>query len=459
LEIRRHNGIKPKSSPVYLRLVPLIGIGLLLFYTFRLYTFAYFSTDDFINFYWVQPRRFTEMISYVINPASDFFRPAGTLLYWITLQLFDREPAGYHAVLWSFHAVNVALVYTVLRRFTVSQAGAIVGAVLFASQHVFGDIYWSFGTIFEVVGLMLYLTGMLVWSVEHRSLRHVVLASVVFLLALKAKEMAITLPLIWLAHDLLIRRNMNRRMLQHFLIPAAVGAWYGFRKLAEMTGTDPGHPYYMDLSSLTLGRGFGGYFNMLFAVEWRWQIWAIAFSVILLLLALLKKREAVFFQLYVFVVFLPVIFLINHRHSFYWYFPMLGICGLCALMIREVKPLFVIYLPPRMVAPLWLAVFAWLCHRTYIRTSDLTEERRLLQQTLARDYRGFVSGLRSLSTPEPGETLYFRSRPQFVENDHLLYATQFALRRTDVQARFVDTFPENARYRLGFEKSMIVNEP
>src|SRR5437667_314266 len=84
-----------------------------------------------------------------------------------------------------------------------------------------------------------------------------------------------------------------------------------------MHGTYPTHPYYMDMRWLTLGRGFGGYFNWLFNVELRWQIWAIGFTAILLMFLFLKKKPAAFFQLYIFITFLPVIFLINHRAFFY----------------------------------------------------------------------------------------------------------------------------------------------
>src|SRR5690349_6561291 len=146
---------------------------------------------------------------------------------------------------------------------------------------------------------MLYLAGLLIWSRERRTIAHAILASVVFLLALKAKEMAITLPAIWLIYDLLVRRNLRWQMLTHITIPSILGAWYAYRKVLEMSSPLHDKPYYMDLNSLTLGRGFGGYFNMLFTTQWRWQFWAIGFGLLLLLFALTRKRLAVFFQLYI----------------------------------------------------------------------------------------------------------------------------------------------------------------
>jgi len=180
-----------KRDSLYLYIIPIACVVLLLVFTLRLYTFAYFWNDDFNNLYWVQTQSFSQMVGYVVNPASDFFRPAGMFLYWAALQLFDRNAQAYHRLLWSLHAINVGLVYWILRRFTGSHAGAMVGAMLFSSQYLLNDLYWSFGTIFEVASAMLYFAGILLWSRERRSLKEIVLASVVFLLAIKAKEMAV----------------------------------------------------------------------------------------------------------------------------------------------------------------------------------------------------------------------------------------------------------------------------
>src|SRR3989441_12773424 len=74
-----------------------------------------------------------------------------------------------------------------------------------------------------------------------------------------------------------------------------------------------------------MGRGYGAYFNQLFNTNLRWQFWAIGFAALLLFFAIGKMRTAVFFQMYTFVTFLPLIFLVNRREAFYWYVPILGL--------------------------------------------------------------------------------------------------------------------------------------
>ncbi len=70
-----------------LRLAPWLCIGLLLFFTFRLYGYSYFWLDDFNNLSTIQPRSAIQMLSDLLNPASDFFRPLGMSLYWIGVQI------------------------------------------------------------------------------------------------------------------------------------------------------------------------------------------------------------------------------------------------------------------------------------------------------------------------------------------------------------------------------------
>jgi hypothetical protein len=439
--------------------MPAVSIGLLLLFTFRLYTFSYFWLDDFSSFYWARTQTFTQMLWHVINPTSDFFRPVGMFVYWIAEETFGLNPLAIHCLMWTIHAINTAIVYWILKRLTCSRAGAFVGAMLFASNHVLGDLYWNFGTIFELVGASLFFLGLLLWTTEHQSLRRVVLATVVFLLALKAKEMAITLPVIWLSYDLFVRRPLRWRKLLYLSLPALVAAWYALKKVRQMGGTDPAHPYFMDITGLTLGRGFGGYFGMLLPTDWRWQIWAITFVGALLVLVLRRNTLAAFFLSYVFLTFMPVIFLVNHREDFYWYFPLLGVCGLAALLVKQIEVFAVRFISPPLLKPLSIVVFFLLCFETYVSVQDMTLNRRIWQQGLALQYRTLVAGLQSMPAPPPGETLFFESTPEKIDGSALPYVIRTALTRDDLDARLVDTFPPGAQYRFRFENYQLIREP
>ncbi len=420
-----------------MRYAPALCIGLLLIFTFRLYTYAYFWLDDFICLYQVQQQTLREALGHLVSPSAEYFRPLGMLVYWFALRLFDRDPLPYHLVMWALHALNVGLVYFVLKSFTESRAGAAAGALLYVCPPAFNDIFWNFGTIFELTGAALFFTGMLLWQRKQRTV-FVVLGSVgLFFCALKAKEMAITLPAVWVAQDLLLRRPLKWKDLSYVVLPGLVGVWYGLQKLSEMRAPDMSQPYYMDLRGIVMGGGFGFYFDTLFQTNIRWEQWSVGFAVLLILFLVMKRRLAAFFQIYVFITFLPLIFLVNHRDPFYWYIPMFGVCGLAALLTRAIASILTSRIPEARLAPYASVVFAALCLGMYFHSSGATRSRRLWQHGIAADYREFVKSVQALPTPPPGETLFFRSMPQYFDVNILMYATQVALRRTDIKAKLV----------------------
>lgn len=208
------------------------------------------------------------------------------LCYWVMLRLFDLNPTPYHWLAWLLHSVNVALVYAILRHLTGSFTGAASAAMLFAFHSDFRDIYWSFGTIFELTAGSLFFAGILIWIRAHNPAIKIFVAAAVYLTAIKAKEMAVTLPAVWLIYELLIRGSPLATAIRQTAAAAAPGVWLAFSKFNGMRGISPEHPYYMDWSGLTFGSGYGWYFNRLFYTDIHWQKWIIGSLALALLLAL-----------------------------------------------------------------------------------------------------------------------------------------------------------------------------
>src|ERR1700746_1360862 len=150
------------------------------------------------------------------------------------------------------------------------------------------------------------------------------------------------------------------RMAVHWALPSGLAFWYGLAKTLAMRGV-ASDPYYLSIDWSTLFSGLGRYLNMLFSTNVRWQIWFVSFVALLLVLALSRKRLALFFVLYVFITFLPVIFLINHRFAFYWYLPFLGVCGLSAILAKKVYSVIEIRNPRWLTQGGASAAFVLLC--------------------------------------------------------------------------------------------------
>jgi hypothetical protein len=424
-----------------------------------LYEFAYFGSDTFNNLYWVQLESFWHMVRYILNPVSLYFRPAGMMCYWLLLRFFDLNPAAYRWLMWSLHAANTALVYFVLKRLTRGRPGAAIGAMVFASQAVFAEIYWSFGAVFELIAAFFSFVGILLWTYERRNWLQVLLASLALLLALKGKEMAVSMPVIWFSYDLLLRRDMKRMMAAHWVLPGVLAVWYGLSHALAMRGVVDNHPYYMSIQWSILASGFGTYFNMLFGTQFPWQIWWIGALVLLLVFVLLRSRLGLFFQLYVFIAFLPVIFLVNHRVALFWYLPFLGVCGFAAILANAVACVINRRNPQWLAETGALAVFALLCWGTFLLHEAANRPQRSWVRDVAYEWHAFVSGLRALPPPPSGETIFFNSLPPHIEESVLLTATQVALRRTDLHTKLVSEFPPEARYRLRFQESRLIQLP
>lgn len=457
-------------------LVLFVSVCVSLIYTFRLYRFGTFSMDDFNNLFWSQQSRGDALIWHIINPASDFFRPVGLLVYWMHWQLFDINPLPYHLSAWLLHALNVVWVYIILKNLLGSSVSASVGCMLFVFQSSFADIYWNFGTIFELLLVFLFFLGFWIYLNHGHSIYGILLATVVYILAIKAKEMAITLPVVWLWYDIILRRiqspiarlSPKNSLWQWWyrgkwsLMPAMVAMWFVYLKVSSMALTSadygPSFPYYMDFSPGTIVKGYAWYLDALFHTQLGWMVWVGIVVVAVGTLAVLRHRLGLFFLGYIFISFLPVIPLPNHRMLFYWYLPFFGICGFAAVITEGIVKLVRTVLQTRQAMVLGALLFVLVIQRHYALQQKLSKDPRAWATEVAREYQSFVEGLRTLPAPLLNETIYYKSVPRYFDEVPTLSATQVAFRRTDLKARIVKEFPPDASYCVRFENGKVSKE-
>ena len=102
-------------------------------------------------------------------------------------------------------------------------------------------------------------------------------------------------------------------------------------------------------------------------------------------------------------------------------------------------------------------IFGIFCREQYFLQKARSAGYRWYFEAISREHRGFIQGLRALKPPAPGETIFFSSVPEYLSDSVVLTAaTQVALRRTDIHAELVSTFPTNAAYKLAFAKNQII---
>ena len=137
----------------------------------------------------------------------EYYRPLTFLSHAVDWQFWGMNPLGYHITNIALHAGSSVLVCLLGYRLGGRTTGIIAGA-LFA-LHPAGQeaVYWI-SARFDLLATGLALASLLLYSSDGRGY---LFGVVTFGLALLAKESAIALPVILLAHDVIIRRLEWRR--------------------------------------------------------------------------------------------------------------------------------------------------------------------------------------------------------------------------------------------------------
>ncbi len=165
----------------------------------------------------------------------EYFRPLVVVSFAIDRMIYGLHAAGYHLTNLALHATATLLVWAIARRVLGANFGAWAAAALFAVHpcHV-QAVGWISGRT-DVLASVFYLGALALYleSRERPGARTALslLSVLAFLLALTAKEMAITFPVVVFAHGLLRpeREPPGRRLLVPALATVAAAGYLAVR--------------------------------------------------------------------------------------------------------------------------------------------------------------------------------------------------------------------------------------
>lgn len=131
------------------------------------------------------------------------YRPLRTASYAIDYSLFGLNPAGFRAFNILYHILNGALLFTILRAVLKQSRPALLAAILFIVHPVQTESVAYISGRRDVFFTLWYLAGLygFIRYRETSRIRYLCLAGGSYLLSLLTKEMAVTLPLLWLCYD------------------------------------------------------------------------------------------------------------------------------------------------------------------------------------------------------------------------------------------------------------------
>jgi len=433
------------------RLVVLAVFAAVLLYTFHLYSFRYFLLDDFNNLGIVQSETTGHIFRYLLDPTSDFFRPGAMILYRLLWIAAGLHYAPYAWFAFALHVLNTWLLYRVLLRVTRAPLATACGTLLFALQPTFAGVYFTFGTVFDLSCATVMLLALLAHMHLERPWQGGLALAALLFWAMKCKEMAISLPAICLSYDLLIaQRRGVRAYLVRFGPSAIVAGWFLYVRLKQMLEPRPDDAYHMEISARAFLRGLGWYCNVLvdpIAVTARnWGRWGVGWALGLAWLAFRRDRQALFFAACILFGLLPVLFLPNHRSTFYWYLPFLGVAGLASLLVHRAA---------RFATPSPGTALVGFCLLAAVHVPLSTvrgRPERAFFAALCVEYRAFVEGAQRLPPPPRGATVHVDSRPRLFSDVVLTSALQVIFRDPTLSA----TSAGAADYHIDFQHGEVV---
>ena len=182
--------------------------------------------------------------------GSHYYRPLMNLFYMATYYVFGLRPLGFHLVNILFHAGISVLVFCITffllrgRQPTNSSylLPSFAGALIFATHPIHTEaVTWVAGitdlsfTLFSLLSFFFYLKS----GEERPLIGKYIFSLTFFLLAILCKETALVVPLIIIAYDFVLKRNLLISQVKMYLPYFVIGIGYVLWRFSLFGGFAP----------------------------------------------------------------------------------------------------------------------------------------------------------------------------------------------------------------------------
>jgi len=179
------------------------------------------------------------------------YAPISWIAYWVGSLFSGKDPWGYHLLGVALHALNAAMVFSLLRSLTGRAWAAFFAALLFAVHPMQAEAVCWAAALSTVLFSTFYIGSALAWlrwrterpqNAQSGPAAWLFGSVALFLLACLSKSAAVTLPLILVAMEAYKRFPLspNFRELRVALLPyLAISLWFGFHTFT--TRAQEGH--------------------------------------------------------------------------------------------------------------------------------------------------------------------------------------------------------------------------
>jgi hypothetical protein len=167
---------------------------------------ARWAEDDMMNLYTAWKPGPWQLLLAQFRPWHGDYRPMGGAFYEVLFSLFGLNPLPYRVAILLLLGFNLWLIYRLARLLGCDELRSAVAVILAAYHAALGSLHYNTDVIYDILCFTFYLGAFLYYaSIRRRGRLLGVWESAaffgLFLCALNAKEMALTLPLALLAYE------------------------------------------------------------------------------------------------------------------------------------------------------------------------------------------------------------------------------------------------------------------
>jgi len=319
---------------------------------------AGFTTDDVENLttYWNQsPAALVKAVVFYFSPS---YRPLGGLFFYRPLfALAGFHPLPYRLLCFALLLLNLGLLYLAIRSVTASSEIAALTTLFGAFHPRLVDLYWNNGTIYDILCFTFYFGALAYYAGARRTgpivdLRKTAVFLGLYVLALDAKEMAVTLPLLLIFYELIYfspvsfsTRQIVKWLVTNCRLAAIAGvmtAPYIWGKMLAQSPFTQLTSFHLDITPSQFLISYGAYLDSLFFRDhWFGEAQAaLTLAAMLVIALLLRSRHLVFAWSIMVISFLPIAF-IPVRAAYVLYIPLVGWSLYAAALLVSLRDLVV----------------------------------------------------------------------------------------------------------------------
>ena len=175
---------------------------------------ARWAADDMMNIYGAWKPGPWQLLLSQFRPWRGDYRPMGGAFYEVFFKMFGFNPLPYRVAVLLLLGFNLWLIYRLARMLGCDELPAAVAVILAAYHAGLGSLHYNTDVIYDILCFTFYLSAFLYYVSIRRSGRlpggwEIAAFFGLFLGALNAKEMAVTLPVALLAYEAFYHRPAN----------------------------------------------------------------------------------------------------------------------------------------------------------------------------------------------------------------------------------------------------------